>query len=522
MKKRAIKFKEHTDNPSINIALDTIEKNKQALIFANTKSSAEKTAEDISLKIKQTDAKLEKLSYDILNVLSRPTKQCTRLAMCVKRGIAFHHAGLAAKQRELIEDSFRDGAIKVICSTPTLAAGLDLPAFRAVIKDLKRFGHHGLDYIPVLEYLQMAGRAGRPKWDTFGEAICIAKSESEKDELWEQYVMGEPEAVYSKLAVEPVLRTYLLSLIVSNVFRKKEQITSFFEKTFWAFQYKDMQRLEAIIEKMLHLLEEWEFVKISGSSGDFHSADEVSDYSVKPTMLGVRVAELYIDPLTANYLITCMRAATGKKLELFSLLQMVSHTLEMRPLLRVKVKEYDKINAKYTEYEDILLDSSPAMFDEDYDEFLNSIKTALFMHEWCDETDEETLLEKYGIRPGEVKVKLDLADWLLYSSSEMCRIMQFQPLLKEIAKARLRLQYGVKEELLALLKLKNIGRVRARKLFANKIQTIGDVKDADLMVLTQILGKAVALDIKKQVGQDMDKVKVPEGKRKGQISLDDY
>jgi len=522
MKKRAIAIKEQTDNPSINIALDTIGKNKQALIFANTKSSAEKTAEDISLKIQQADAKLEKLSYDILNVLSRPTKQCTRLAMCVKKGIAFHHAGLAAKQREMIEDAFREGAIKVICSTPTLAAGLDLPAFRTVLKDLKRFGYHGLSYIPVLEYLQMAGRAGRPKWDTFGEAICVAKSDAEKDELWEQYVMGEPEPIYSKLAVEPVLRTYLLSLIVANVVRKKEQIMAFFEKTFWAFQYKDMQRLEAIIEKMLHLLEEWEFVKISGSSDGFRSADEASDYTVKPTLLGQRVAELYIDPLTANFLITCLRKAGGKQPELFSLLQMVSHTLEMRPLLRVKVKEYDEINEKLVENEGILIDSEPAMFDEDYDDFLSSIKTALFMHEWCDEKDEEYLLEKFSIRPGEIKVKLDLADWLLYSSSEMCRILQFQPLLKEIAKARLRLQYGVKEELLPLLKLKNIGRVRARKLFSNRIRTLGDVKDADLMVLVQILGKAVALDVKKQVGQDIEKAKVPEGKRKGQISLGDY
>ena len=70
--------------------------------------------------------------------------------------------------------------------------------------------------------------------------------------------------------------------------------------------------------------------------------------------------------------------------------------------------------------------------------------------------------------------------------------------------------------------MKNIGRVRARKLFSNRIRTIGDVKTADVTMLVQILGKAVALDVKKQVGQDIEKAKVPEGKRKGQISLDDY
>ena len=103
----------------------------------------------------------------------------------------------------------------------------------------------------------MAGRAGRPKFDTEGQAICIAKSESEKDELWLRYIEGEPEEIYSKLAVEPVLRTYLLSLISSKVVSTKEQILAFFQETFWAMQYHDMHKLENIIDKMLHLLTSW-------------------------------------------------------------------------------------------------------------------------------------------------------------------------------------------------------------------------------------------------------------------------
>ena len=72
----------------------------------NSKASAEKTAEDISKKTSLNNEELVKLSNQVLKALSRPTKQCERLANCVKRGIAYHHAGLVAKQRELIEDSF--------------------------------------------------------------------------------------------------------------------------------------------------------------------------------------------------------------------------------------------------------------------------------------------------------------------------------------------------------------------------------------------------------------------------------
>jgi len=90
--------------------------------------------------------------------------------------------------------------------------------------------------------------------------------------------------------------------------------------------------------------------------------------------------------------------------------------------------------------------------------------------------------------------------------------------MKEVAKLRFRLKYGVKEELLALLQLKNIGRVRSRRLFYNRIRTIADVKNADISTLTQILGSGkLALDVKKQLGQEVKEVKA--GKRKGQMSI---
>jgi helicase len=507
-----------SDNNAINIALDTINLGKQALVFVNTKRSAEKTAEDISKKIKIGDDEFKAISEEALKALSKPTKQCERLAFCLKKGIAFHHAGLVSKQRNLIEENFRNGAIKIICATPTLAFGLDLPAFRAIIKDLRRYTQRGLTWIPVLEYLQQAGRAGRPKFDKFGEAIIIAGSEGEKDKIHEMYILGQPEDIYSKLAVEPVLRTYLLSLISANFIRNKKQIMDFFERTFWAFQYKDIEKLDIIISKMLDFLEDWEFIK--GDKEDFKNADEIESEAINATIMGKRVAELYIDPLTASFIIRCLRNSSDKKRNEFSFLQMVSSTLEMRPLLRVGVKENEKIQEQLVKFESFLLEEEPSMYDPEYGDFLNSIKTSLMFNDWVNEKDEEFLLEEYNIRPGELKVKLDNADWLLYTSEEICRILQFQSLIKEIVKLRLRIKYGVKEELLPLLKLSQIGRVRARKLFRNKIKDIKDVKNSDLGKLVQILGEKVALNVKKQVGEEVKEI--PKGKRKGQISLTKY
>jgi len=515
---KSIKIDDEFDSAVLNIALDTLKIGKQALMFVNTKKSAEKTAEEISKKIKGEIELLNKLSDSALNALSRPTKQCERLAFCLKKGIAFHHAGLVERQRNIIEDNFRNGAIKIICCTPTLAYGIDMPAFRAIIKDLKRYSVHGLTWIPVLDYMQMSGRAGRPNYDNEGQAIAIALTKVEKEKIEERYLNGSPEEIYSKLAVEPVLRTYALSLIAANFTTTKKQLFGFFDKTFYAHQFKDLRRLHTIIDKVIDMLDEWEF--IISSKDDFPSANELEDEKFKATLIGKRVAELYIDPLTAHFIITCLRNASDKRLSAFSFLQMISHTLEIRPLLKVGVREYDKIQESMLEISNFLLENEPSMYEPEYEDFLNSIKTALMFNYWVNEQDEEFLLEEYNIRPGELKAKLDIADWLLYAAEEICKIMHYQSLIKEIVKLRLRLKYGVKEELLPLVRLENIGRVRARILFRNRLRDIKELRNADLSTLVQILGEKTALGIKKQLGQEQ--LEVPENKRKGQISLRDW
>jgi helicase len=527
MPKDDVEIEQDSESASVNLAIDTMRIGKQALVFVGSKRSAEKCAEDIALKIKDSSPDLEVIGQEVLAAIPKPTKQCERLARCARKGVAFHHSGLTHKQREIIEDSFKSGNVKIICCTPTLAAGVDLPAFRAIIRDLKRFsdtGWGGMQYIPVLEYLQMAGRAGRPKFDTFGEAICIAQSEDDKDRIRDKYINGEPEEIYSKLAVEPVLRTYLLSLIASEFVRSKKEILDFFSRTFWAYQFNDMEKLEDIIDRMLDLLERYEFIISKKKDASFVSAKDIAEEEgrIRPTLLGRRVAQLYIDPLTAHHMIKCIRRSTGIAVTPFSLLQMVCNTLEMRPLLKVKTREFDKINEEFVRFESELLQKEPSIYEPEYDEFLSSVKTALFMYDWISEKDEEFLYEEFDVRPGDTRVKIDRADWLLYSAEELSKLMSFHEIIKEIIKLRFRLKYGVREELIPLLKLKGIGRVRARKLFNAGVHDIGGVKKVDITSLTQLIGKGIAIDIKKQVGEDLEKEIVPENKRKGQISLRDY
>ncbi|HLC20422.1 MAG TPA: hypothetical protein VJK72_05855 [Candidatus Nanoarchaeia archaeon] len=490
-------------DPLLYLVNDTRQQGKQSLVFVESKLSAEKTAEDIAraLRMKQSvQPACAELAEKILGRIGTPTKQCKRLSICIKSGVAFHHAGLLSDQRDLIEKAFRDGIITTLCATPTLVYGVSTPAYRVILKSLKRFsGSWGMSWIPVLEYLQFCGRAGRPEFhDDHGEAIAIAKDDIEHDKIHAQYILGKPEEITSKLASEPVLRTYVLSLLASGFAASREHLVDFFSRTFWAHQYQDMLQLEKIIDKMIALLTQWNFVKTSASS-DFVSAAELGKNSLDVTPLGKRVAELYLDPYTAHRLLTCLQKVSQPAT--FGILQAISHTLEMRPLLRLRVKDHESVQESLLAHSHELLQLEPNLYDSSYDEFLESVKTALFFSEWIEEKSEEQLLETYSIRPGEIQSKVNAADWLLYSVGELLPYIRSHHMMSTVKKLRMRVQYGAKEELLTLLRFRGIGRVRARRLYKNALKDVGDLRKVQMTELARIIGKATAESVKNQLGE---------------------
>jgi len=395
--------------------------------------------------------------------------------------------------------------------------GLDLPAFRAIIKDIKRYGDNGMDFISVMEYHQMCGRAGRPGKEDYGEAIVIT-TEKEKDKIVEDFINGKPEEIVSKLAVEPVLRTYLLSLIATDFVKNRKEIYEFFEKTFWAKQFEDMARLRNIINNMLNDLGLFDFIEMDGKEVKkkelgFTSAlhlDEThsSNSEIKSTIIGKRVAELYIDPITANKLITDIQKSSKRKINEMTLLFSICACIEMKPLLKVKASEFEKFNLMVEEFVKYIIDDIPDVWDEEYGDYLSVFKTASVLKDWLEEKDEEYILEKYQIRPGELHFKITNGDWLLYCAENLALLINEKNVMKEITKLRYRLKYGVKEELMNLLKLDGVGRVRARSLFNAGYKTTSDIKKGEINNIARIVGKKIALNIKKQLGEDINESSV--------------
>ncbi|MEM5766353.1 MAG: DEAD/DEAH box helicase [Candidatus Aenigmatarchaeota archaeon] len=488
--------------PESAIAENVLKLKKQALFFVATRRSTENLAEKLSkltkfyLK-KEEEKNLLGLSKEILNVLEVPTQQCKRLASCIKSGVAFHHAGLLGKQKRLIEENFRHGLIKIIVATPTLAFGVNLPAFRVIIRDLKRYYPGiGTVYIPVLEYKQFAGRAGRPAYDEFGESVLIAKTEEEAQDMVDHFIMGQPEDIKSKLALEPILRMHTLALIASEFCNSEESLNKFFSKTFYAYQFGNTLILEEKIYNILEQLISWGLVVFK--NGKFLA-----------TKIGKRVSELYIDPLTAHQFIEALKNMIKKKVHPFGLLHLISNSVEMRPLLSVRVSEFSEFEDVLVKREDELLQKIPDESEIEFDDFLRSLKTALMFEAWIEEATEDEILTKFRVAPGEFYGRREIADWLIYSLQELALLLGYKDLLKEIRKLRIRMEYGIKEELIPLVRMKQIGRIRARKLFNSGIKSLLDLRNISIDKLSVIVGPNVARIIKCQLEgkrEDMKKI----------------
>jgi helicase len=490
----ARKIEKKTRYPTVNLVLNTLKTGGQALVFASTrknsvsaaKTIAQHTNEVLSKPMKRT---LEHEAEKILSAGER-TQISETLAELVRCGTAFHHAGLVGVHRKLIEDSFKEGKIKVLTATPTLAFGVNLPARTVIIQDYRRFEPGYGNYpISVLEYKQMAGRAGRPKYDKVGESILIAKTSDEADYLMEGYVLAKPERIWSRLGVEKIIRGHVLATVASDFAHSENGIYEFFGKTFYAYQY-DVKAIKGIIGKILKYLYDEQMIDFSGDN-------------IYATKFGKRVSELYIDPLSAVVIRDALRNKPAYLTD-FGLLHLISHTPDMGPVMRPYARECDALAVQLEEHKDELFTEVPNEWGDhfSYEEFLGEIKTALVMKSWIEEVSEEKLIEQFNVQPGDLYRTIENAKWLLHATDELAQLFKEKevlPLTNELVE---RVSKGIKKELLPIVRLEGVGRVRGRIMYNAGYQTIEDIKHASVEDLTNLplVGPRLAKKIKEQVG----------------------
>ena len=564
---------------------DTVKQKGQLLVFVNSRAGAQKEARELSKHIIKKGTLRDK-KKERLRKFSNSLKQGEnssalgiKLAEAIKGGVAFHHAGLTSEQRNNIEKMFKNGDLYCIVATPTLAQGVNLPARRVVIRDVKRWNTAAGRNLPmpIMEIKQMLGRAGRPKYDQMGDAWIISKNIDEELKLVEHFLLSEPEKVVSKLAnpnansaeEDPALLTHILSLIATSDMNDRNSIGRFFSQTFLS-THMDAEALENQIDRVIKWLVENDMVIKEGESKEVRqrillenttesveenwnddlpswalSAAEVdgvniqvgedtyvpeiaprkgpaifgfkkaSNYEVEEierpdsqamvysaTALGLRVSRLYLNPISGKIikdgLRNAMKILVGideqRQVSPFGLLHLITCTPDFIPLWPQK-KDLEKIQDALFGHDRELLANSIDLDDE------RRMKGVLVLQSWIEELSINDLEKEWNVQPGDLRSRVDLAEWLLYSTRSIQRDDEelismgkesHRVLFEAIDEIHRRVRYGCKADLLSLITLKGIGRVRSREMVnllgVSNVKDVAYLTENDKIKLSELRG----------------------------------
>jgi len=452
-----------TGNLSLDAALDAVEQGGQALIFVNRRRKAVELASKLATAAalnpnvrgvlvgeqgNPLDVLLERTEHRELNKLLH------RLAAV---GVGFHHAGLASYQREAIEAAFRERRLRVLVATPTLAAGVNLPARRVIVDSLYRYAGGKSVPIAVAEYKQLAGRAGRPGLDEAGEAVIVARDRRAAEHAMRTYILGSPEPVTSKLVSEKALRSQVLAVVAGGAGSRRD-VEGVFANTLYAQTYGAPVRH---VEEALRLLED---IGLVASESDM----------VEATSLGRRVAELYIDPLTARTMLRGLGRIRSERMALHDALFLAvwnTDSVLAKPPRRLMLQ----LEAEAEDYlEGLGFNTYRELSAADIALAAQALYTVDLLVDWVMEKPEDEILAKYNVDPGDFRAITEAATWLVYSMQQLAAETG-HPAAAWLSRLELMVKHGVREDVVELVRLPHIGRVRARMLYNAGLRTLLDV-----------------------------------------------
>ena len=220
------------------------------------------------------------------------------------------------------------------------------------------------------------------------------------------------------------------------------------------------------------------------------------------TALGLRISRLYLNPISGKIikdgLKNAMKVLTGidnqRQVSPFGLLHLITCTPDFIPLWPQK-KDLGKIQDALFGHERELLANSVDLDDE------RRMKGVLVLQSWIEELSINDLEKEWNVQPGDLRSRVDLAEWLLYSTRSIQKDDEelismgkdsHRVLFEAIDEIHRRIRYGCKTDLLSLITLKGIGRVRAREMVnllgVSNVKDISCLTENDKIKLSELRG----------------------------------
>ena len=389
------------------------------------------------------------------------------LADVVSAGVAYHHGGLLSEERQIIERSFGSRSLSVVCCTSTLAAGVNLPARRVVI----RSPYIGRDFLSKSMYQQMCGRAGRAGLDDRGESFLVV---SAKDaERGERLASSPTEPISSKLlSFEGAsLARSLLDVIAVGVCQSTQDAQKFYASTLHGQSLPDSARLDDVSRALRELCDSG--FASAGADGalsatGFGRASVRSCFSFEEAIFIRSELQKVSDnglvlshDLHTCYLLTPVQDIVEPDWRTFQTLISRLSPIELTVLDRVGVCEHT-VDARASG----LQAGAPASKDGRLRLFVaRRFYAALMLADLLNETPLHTVEQKFQVNRGQVQALMKSAAMFSSSICSFCASVEWFSLEAVLSAFVKRLGYGVRPDLVPLMDIKGVTPGRARALW---------------------------------------------------------
>jgi len=230
--RRLVAAQPDREDLALALAERFIGEGKQVIVFRSTIPKVEKTAHRLRGRLpaeglpEQINARLNELD---------DSDAVADLRLCLASGVGFHTADLTYPERRLVEDAFRSGQARALIATTTLSMGVNLPSDVVIVADTTRHtpaaGGWRRQDIPVSEYRNAAGRAGRLGKRTAGFSFLLSDNAVEQRQLVNAYVLGRVEPIKSQIPRRP-LADVVFDLVASGIVHDEASAVEFITSTF--------------------------------------------------------------------------------------------------------------------------------------------------------------------------------------------------------------------------------------------------------------------------------------------------
>ncbi|XP_048084046.1 DNA polymerase theta isoform X3 [Alosa alosa] len=498
------------DDHIVSLCFETIQDGHSVLLFCPSKSWCEKLTDSIAREFYNLHHKEKQgssgpppvsLKHEgLLDVVAQLKRSPAGLDHILQRtvpwGVAFHHAGLTFDERDILENGFREGCIRVLAATSTLSSGVNLPARRVIIRT-PVFNGHLLD---ILTYKQMAGRAGRKGVDTEGESVLVCKeSERLKGVSLIQGTLKPISSCLIKKEGEGVTTSMLraiLEIIVGGVASTPEEVKLYASCTLLAASLaaeegsagstsstKDKSR--GAIEACIEWLMDNEFIHIQN--------DKDAEERYCPTHLGSATLSSSLSPPEAlGIFADLQRAMKGFVLE------NDLHILYQLPSSMKRVAEMVGIQ------EGFLARSVSGKLVAKTDKQRRQMAihkrffTTLVLLDLVNEVPLGIVAKKYGCSRGQLQSLQQSASTYAGMVTVFCNRLGWHNLEILLSQFQSRLSFGVQRELCDLVRISLLNAQTARTLYSAGLLTVADVAHAQVADVEKVLRKAVPFKSSKQ------------------------